>query len=265
MKGLGKVLSVVIGMGLLATAAQAIPVISSVAVSFPVDSAHPTLTISGSGFGKGPTATLGTQKLNLVSNDLTQIVASVSNAGGVTPGDYALAVTFTNTLPAIFVVTIEAAATGDVTALQQQVAALQQQAATSQQQVALLQTAISQLQAALAAAANTTPANLIALSNGLSTNGGVSFTGSGTFMQSQCSSLDIGDIFLSVNGYGQGALPADGRTLPIAGNTALFSLIGINFGGDGVTNFKLPDLRSFTPQGLQYSICATVGIFPPHI
>ena len=265
MKRLAKVLSVGIWVSLLATAAQAFPLISSVAVSYPVDSAHPTLTISGSGFGKSPTATLGTQKLNLVSNNPTQIVASVSSAGGITPGDYALALTFTNTLPAIFVVTIEAAATSDVSALQQQVAALQQQAAASQQQVALLQAAITQLQAALATVGNTTPANLITLSNEISTNGGVSFTGSSTFVESHCSSLDIGDIYLSVNGYGGGALPADGRTLPIAGNTALFSLIGINFGGDGVTNFKLPDLRSFTPQGLQYSICATVGIFPGHI
>ena len=75
-----------------------------------------------------------------------------------------------------------------------------------------------------------------------------------------------GDVVLSVNGYGAGgALPADGRILPIAGNTALFSLIGINFGGDGVTNFALPDLRAFAPKGLQYSICATIGIFPPRI
>ena len=76
--------------------------------------------------------------------------------------------------------------------------------------------------------------------------------------------MNIGDVILSVNGYGQGALPADGRILPIAGNTALFSLLGINFGGNGTTNFGLPDLRSFAPKGLQYSICVN-GIFPPRI
>ncbi|KAA6457222.1 tail fiber protein [Acidobacteria bacterium AB60] len=76
--------------------------------------------------------------------------------------------------------------------------------------------------------------------------------------------MNVGDVFLSVNGYGLGALPADGRTLPISSNTALFSLVGNNFGGDGVTNLKLPDLRSFAPQGLQYSICVS-GIFPPRI
>ena len=76
--------------------------------------------------------------------------------------------------------------------------------------------------------------------------------------------MDIGDVYLSVNGYGQGALPADGRSLPISSNTALFSVIGINFGGDGVTTFALPDLRPFAPKGLQYSICVS-GIFPPRI
>jgi len=36
----------------------------------------------------------------------------------------------------------------------------------------------------------------------------------------------------------------DGQLLPIAQNTALFSLIGTIYGGDGVTTFALPDLRS---------------------
>ena len=83
-------------------------------------------------------------------------------------------------------------------------------------------------------------------------------------MGAGCNSLNIGDVILSVNGYGQGALPADGRLLPIASYTALFSLVGINFGGDGITNFGLPDLRAFAPKGLQYSICYS-GIFPPRI
>jgi microcystin-dependent protein len=37
-------------------------------------------------------------------------------------------------------------------------------------------------------------------------------------------------------------LPADGRLLPIAQNTALFSLMGTTFGGDGRTTFALPDM-----------------------
>jgi len=114
------------------------------------------------------------------------------------------------------------------------------------------------------AGTGTIPDNLTALSNGLSTNNGVSLTGAQSFISAACNSMNVGDVYLSVNGYGQGALPADGRLLPISSNTALFSLVGINFGGDGITTFALPDLRAFAPKGLQYSIC-TSGIFPPHI
>ncbi|MGY3791565.1 phage tail protein [uncultured Aquimarina sp.] len=35
----------------------------------------------------------------------------------------------------------------------------------------------------------------------------------------------------------------DGQLLPIAQNSALFSLLGTTFGGDGRTTFALPDLR----------------------
>ena len=36
---------------------------------------------------------------------------------------------------------------------------------------------------------------------------------------------------------------SDGQLLPIAKNTALFSLLGTTYGGDGRTTFALPDLR----------------------
>ncbi len=39
----------------------------------------------------------------------------------------------------------------------------------------------------------------------------------------------------------------DGSTLPISGNEALYTLIGTTYGGDGRTNFKLPDLRGRLP------------------
>lgn len=39
----------------------------------------------------------------------------------------------------------------------------------------------------------------------------------------------------------------DGQLMPIAQNTALFSLIGTIYGGDSRTNFGLPDLRGRTP------------------
>jgi microcystin-dependent protein len=39
----------------------------------------------------------------------------------------------------------------------------------------------------------------------------------------------------------------NGQLLPINQNQALFSLLGTTFGGDGRTNFALPDLRGRTP------------------
>ncbi|MDJ0705572.1 MAG: tail fiber protein [Leptolyngbyaceae cyanobacterium MO_188.B28] len=39
----------------------------------------------------------------------------------------------------------------------------------------------------------------------------------------------------------------DGQILPIAQNTALFSLLGTTFGGDGRTTFGIPDLRGRGP------------------
>jgi len=41
----------------------------------------------------------------------------------------------------------------------------------------------------------------------------------------------------------------DGQLLPISQNTALFSLLGTSFGGDGRTTFALPDLRGRSPIG----------------
>lgn len=39
----------------------------------------------------------------------------------------------------------------------------------------------------------------------------------------------------------------DGQTLPISQNSALFSLLGTTYGGDGRTTFALPDLRGRSP------------------
>ena len=39
----------------------------------------------------------------------------------------------------------------------------------------------------------------------------------------------------------------DGQVLPIAQNTALFSLLGTTYGGDGRTTFNLPDLDGRVP------------------
>lgn len=43
----------------------------------------------------------------------------------------------------------------------------------------------------------------------------------------------------NLNGYA----PANGALMPINTNQALFSLIGTTYGGDGRTNFQLPDLQ----------------------
>ncbi len=40
-----------------------------------------------------------------------------------------------------------------------------------------------------------------------------------------------------------------GQLLPISQNTALFSLLGTTYGGNGVNTFALPDLRSRAPIG----------------
>ena len=39
----------------------------------------------------------------------------------------------------------------------------------------------------------------------------------------------------------------DGQLLPISQNTALFSLLGTTYGGDGKSNFALPDLQGRAP------------------
>lgn len=88
--------------------------------------------------------------------------------------------------------------------------------------------------------------------------------GSSFFVYPSAANCVVGDVVLSVNGYGQGALPADGRLLSTNAYSPIFSLVGTTFGGDGVTNFALPDLRAFAPKGLQYSICVE-GIFPSSI
>ncbi|WP_167730372.1 tail fiber protein [Terasakiella sp. SH-1] len=47
----------------------------------------------------------------------------------------------------------------------------------------------------------------------------------------------------------RGYVNADGRLLEIPDHTALFSLLGTNYGGNGRTNFAVPDLRGRTAIG----------------
>ena len=39
----------------------------------------------------------------------------------------------------------------------------------------------------------------------------------------------------------------DGQLLPLSQNTALFSLLGTTYGGDGKSNFALPDMQGSAP------------------
>lgn len=57
----------------------------------------------------------------------------------------------------------------------------------------------------------------------------------------------IGEINVFAFNYApEGWESCDGRALRIADHQALYALIGTTYGGDGVTTFNLPDLRSRT-------------------
>lgn len=60
----------------------------------------------------------------------------------------------------------------------------------------------------------------------------------------------IGQVcFMSTPFCPHGTLEANGQFLQISGNEALYSLLGIAYGGDARTNFGLPDLRGRSPRG----------------
>ena len=65
-----------------------------------------------------------------------------------------------------------------------------------------------------------------------------------------------------------GSVAADGRTIQIDSAPAMFSLLGTNYGGDGKSSFKLPDLRLrpgavVRQAGGTLRFCiVTQGIFP---
>ncbi len=72
----------------------------------------------------------------------------------------------------------------------------------------------------------------------------------------------LGQILLSASpSVTVGGVAANGQLLPINQNTALFSLLGTTYGGDGQTTFALPDLRGLAPNNMTYSICDQ-GVFP---
>jgi microcystin-dependent protein len=58
----------------------------------------------------------------------------------------------------------------------------------------------------------------------------------------------LGEIKLFAGSFApQGWFTCEGQTLSISQYTALFSLLGTTYGGDGTSTFKLPDLRGSFP------------------
>jgi microcystin-dependent protein len=60
----------------------------------------------------------------------------------------------------------------------------------------------------------------------------------------------LGSIFIFAGNFApRGYQLCQGQLLPIAQNTALFSILGTTYGGNGTTTFALPDLRGRAPIG----------------
>lgn len=60
----------------------------------------------------------------------------------------------------------------------------------------------------------------------------------------------LGQIMLTGFSFApKGFALCNGQLLPIAQNQALFSLLGTMYGGNGTTNFALPNMQSRTPVG----------------
>jgi microcystin-dependent protein len=58
----------------------------------------------------------------------------------------------------------------------------------------------------------------------------------------------VGEIRMFAGNFApKGWALCNGQVLPISQNTALFSLLGTNYGGDGRTTFALPDLQERVP------------------
>ena len=60
----------------------------------------------------------------------------------------------------------------------------------------------------------------------------------------------LGEVFMTAATFcPRDTLEAAGQLVSIASNTALYSLLGTTYGGDGMTTFALPDLRGRVPIG----------------
>jgi microcystin-dependent protein len=62
------------------------------------------------------------------------------------------------------------------------------------------------------------------------------------------SNLFLGQIVMFGGNFApRGTAFCDGQILPISQNTALFSLLGTQYGGNGTSNFALPNLQGSVP------------------
>jgi microcystin-dependent protein len=73
--------------------------------------------------------------------------------------------------------------------------------------------------------------------------------------EQEMSSPYVAQLMLaSFNFAPKGWAMANGQLLPINQNQALFSLVGTTFGGNGITNFALPNLQGRTSVGVGGSV-----------
>ncbi|MEV8252896.1 tail fiber protein [Rhodoglobus sp. NPDC076762] len=78
---------------------------------------------------------------------------------------------------------------------------------------------------------------------------------------SRAVSCTLGTLTLTAATYAGEGLVADGRILPIANHTALFTLLGTTYGGNGTSTFALPNMSDVTPNGMTWMMCHE-GSFP---
>jgi microcystin-dependent protein len=81
----------------------------------------------------------------------------------------------------------------------------------------------------------------------------------GTTSANDCT---VGQIKLYAgNTIPTGEAPANGQLINIADNMTLFQLLGTTYGGNGTTNFALPNIESLAPNHMTYTICL-FGVYP---
>jgi len=60
----------------------------------------------------------------------------------------------------------------------------------------------------------------------------------------------VGELFATAGTYcPRGTLPAKGQTLNISQYNLLYAIMGTSYGGNGTTNFQVPDLQGRSPIG----------------